>query len=127
MRSETTLEAFRQRLIALSRRLDADRSQLKDEALEPVGGEASGGLSEVPIDPADLGTHVAEEELTLSLVGNEEELMGEIDAALARIDEGTFGRCEACGKEVSPQRLHALPYARYCFACAKNLQRKLSP
>jgi DnaK suppressor protein len=127
MIATTALEAFRQGLTALSRRLESDRSQLKEEALEPVGGEASGGLSDVPIHFADLGSHLAEEELTLSLVGNEEEMIGEINAAVARIDKGTFGNCEAFGKEISKERLHALPYARHCFNCAKNLQRKLSP
>ena len=122
MIAKTGLEDFRHRLTALMRRLEGDRSQLKDENLEPAGGEANGSLADVPIDPADLGSHVAEEELTLSLVGNEEKLIGEINSALARIVKGTFGRCVACGKEISKQRLNALPYARNCFVCATNLK-----
>src|SRR5262249_51242717 len=45
-----------------------------------------------------------------------------IDSALKRIDEGTFGRCEECGKDIAAGRLQALPYARYCIDCSRRLQ-----
>jgi RNA polymerase-binding transcription factor DksA len=127
MISEAEASAYRHRLRALMSRLDRDRSQLKDEALRPTGGEASGGLSDVPLHLADLGSHSFEEELTLGLLENEEQLIEEINAALDRLDQGVYGRCVACGQEVSRERLQALPYARRCVACARNLQRKAAP
>lgn len=123
MISEAEARFYRQRLLALVGRLDRDRLQLKDEALRSTGGEASGSLSDVPLHLADLGSHGFEEELTLGLLENEEHLIEEINAALDRLDQGVYGRCESCGQDVSKERLRALPYARHCVACARTRQR----
>jgi RNA polymerase-binding transcription factor DksA len=48
----------------------------------------------------------------------------EIDDALARIEQGTFGRCENCHQEISRERLEAMPYARSCIRCARKLQAR---
>ena len=122
MLSKTELESFRQQLLALKKRLGGDLSELEQEALHAVGGEESGGLSNVPIHPADLGTDTFEQEFALDLLENEEKILGEVNDALARIEQGTFGRCENCGQEISHQRLKALPYARYCIRCARKLE-----
>jgi RNA polymerase-binding transcription factor DksA len=127
MISEADTRAYRQRLLALMSRLDRDRSQLKDEALRPIGGEASGGLSDVPLHPADLGSDSFEEETTLGLLENEAQLFAEVDAALDRLDQGVFGRCEACHQDIPKGRLQALPYARYCVACTQARQGKTMP
>src|SRR5262245_45120300 len=96
MKTQAERKAYRKCLRALLGRLDRDRAQLKGEALQTTGGEASGGLSDVPLHLADLGSHEFEEDVTLSLLENEERLIEEVNGALARIDQGTFGRCEAC-------------------------------
>jgi RNA polymerase-binding transcription factor DksA len=111
--------AYRQRLLRLMRRLANDRSQLRDEALQAVGGEANGLLSDVPLHPADLATLNAEEDTTLTLLENEEQLLGEINDALDRLAAGTFGRCTACGQVIPPARLRAVPYTPHCVACAR--------
>jgi len=123
MFAKAQIEAYPHRLQAL-RRLDRDRSQLKDEALRPTGGEANSGLSDVPLHMADLGSHGFEVDLTLGLVENEERLIEEVNAALTRIDQGIFGRCEACRDEISGDRLQALPQARHCIRCARQQQKK---
>ncbi len=124
MFSEAEVRAYRQRLLALMGRLDRDRSQRKEEALRPTGGEASGGLSDVPLHLGDLGSHSFEEELTLGLLESEEQLIEEINAALDRLDQGIYGRCAACQQEIPKERLQALPYARYCVACTRTRQGK---
>jgi len=115
---------YRQRLINLTTRLEGERSQLKGEAFQPTGGEASGGLSDVPIHPADLGSRDVEEDVTLGLLENEEQLIEEINAALDRLEEGTYGRCEKCRQEITRARLQAVPYARCCVSCARQLVEK---
>jgi DnaK suppressor protein len=110
---------YRQRLLALLARLTRDESQLRGEALEPTGGEASGGLSNVPLHLADLGSHDAEESVAFTLLGNEEQIIEEINLALDRIEQRTFGRCEKCRQDIPKERLQALPYARWCVECAQ--------
>jgi RNA polymerase-binding protein DksA len=104
----------------LLKRLDQERKDLKDEALQGTGGEASGSFSDVPTHPADLGTHYFEEEMTLNLLENEEKLIEEVNAALERIEQGNFGQCEECQQAIAPERLDAVPYARYCVVCAEK-------
>jgi DnaK suppressor protein len=121
--TKAELDHFRRRLLALKKRIVGDVSGMEEEALQPVGGEFSGSLSDVPIHPADLGTDNFEEELTLGLIENEAQILAEIDAALDRIEKGTFGRCENCHRQISKERLEALPYTRYCVRCAREFQR----
>ena len=87
MITKAEVASYRHRLLALMRRLEGDRSLLKDEALRATGGEASGGLSDVPVHMADLGSDAFEEEVTLGLVENEEQLIEEIYAT----NEATAG------------------------------------
>ena len=125
--TQAEIETFRRRLETLLRRLDRDRAQLKGEALQATGGEASGSLSDVPLHLADLGTHGFEEEVTLSLLENEEQLIEEINAALARLEQGTFGTCESCRQPIARERLQPLPYARYCARCAQQREQRTAP
>lgn len=124
--TKTDLEPWRRRLLALKKRLGADLSQLEEEALRPVGGESSGSLSDVPVHPADLGTENYDVEVGLELLENEAQILKEIDDALARIDQGTYGICENCHREISRERLEAVPYARYCIRCARKFQGQAS-
>ena len=110
--NQAELETYRQKLLELGRRLKGDVSGLESEALRTTGGEASGNLSNTPLHLADLGTDTYEEEIA---------------AALDRIERGTFGRCEECGKEIPRERLNALPYTRHCVACARKVQGEAGP
>ena len=124
--TKAEINHFRRSLLDLKKRIGGDLTELEEETLKPVGGESSGGLSDVPVHPADLGTEEFEEELTLTLVENEEQLLAEIDDALDRIEQGTYGRCENCHREIPRERLEALPYVRYCIRCARKLQGQAS-
>jgi RNA polymerase-binding protein DksA len=118
--TQAELDGFRQKLLELRNRLRGDVSHLTSEALRKTGGEASGSLSNTPIHMADLGTDNFEQEFTLGLIQNEEQALDEIGAALDRMNQGTYGRCEDCQKEIPRTRLQALPYARYCVECARK-------
>jgi DnaK suppressor protein len=121
------IASFQERLTSMMKRLRGDLGQLREEAFQTTGGEASGSLSDLPFHLADLGSRQAEEDLTLDLVGNEEQMLIEIDAALTRIEEGKFGCCESCHQEIARERLEALPYSRYCVACAQKREKKIGP
>jgi DnaK suppressor protein len=121
--TKAELQSFREALLALGQRLNGDVSHLADEALRARGGEASGSLSNAPLHMADLGTDNFEQEFTFSLLQNQEQALDEIRQALQRIDDGTFGQCEECHNPIPKARLQALPYTRYCVACARKLQQ----
>src|SRR5205085_667523 len=116
-------ETFRNKLRALAKRLGGDVKGLEDEAFR-AGGEASGNLSNAPLHLADLGTDTFEEEVTLRLLETEERTLEETVAALRRLDAGTFGTCERCGRDIAEARLQALPYTRYCVECARAVQQE---
>ena len=121
--TKAELDSFRQSLLSLRNRLKGDVSQLADEALRAIGGEASGSLSNAPLHMADLGTDNFEQEFTLGLMQNQAQALKEIDDALDRVRRGTFGRCEECAAAIPKGRLAALPYARHCVACARKNQQ----
>src|SRR5437588_2471580 len=114
------LQIHRQRLVDLRTRLNGDVSHLADEALRQNQKEASGNLSSMPIHMADIGSDNFEQEFTLGLLANEEHVLAEIAAALDRLGEGKFGQCEECQGDIPRARLKALPYTRYCVACARK-------
>jgi RNA polymerase-binding transcription factor DksA len=122
--TKAELDGYRTSLTTLQNRHNGDISHLADEALRRAGGGAAGNLSNMPIHMADLGTDNFEQELSLNLLQNEEQVLEEISAALDRIDQGTFGRCEECQAEIPKARLQAVPYARYCVECARRLEQK---
>jgi len=76
-------------------------------------------LSLVDNHPADLGSELFERSKDLSLHEMRLRKLQEINMALERIAEGTYGRCLACGNKIENKRLKALPYARYCISCKK--------
>lgn len=101
--SAAEIDLYRARLRAAEARLGGAVTALEDEARHPTAS---------PLDTAAEAT-------ALALLRSEGESLTEVAAALDRIDRGTFGRCEGCGKAVSKARLDALPHARFCIACAR--------
>ena len=120
--NQAELERYRQRLLAWGKRLKGEVSTLEGEALRKAGGEASGNLSNTPVHMGDLSADNFEQEVTLGLLENQEQQLEEIAAALRRVEDGTFGRCEDCGQPIGKERLDALPYARFCVQCARKEQ-----
>ena len=118
------LATYRRQLLALHNRLDGDVSFLTDEALGKAGDESYVRLSHAPIHMADSGTECFEQQFTLGLRENEERRLQEVAAALERLEQRVFGRCEECQQTISQTRLHALPYTRYCVRCARQIQGK---
>ncbi len=116
------LDKFQSLLHDLSARLQGDIQSLGDQTRTATGGDSSGNLSNTPLHLADLGTAVYLQELNATLLENQEYIRDEVLHALKRIDEGTYGDCENCGRPIIEERLELLPYTRYCTACAEALQ-----
>jgi RNA polymerase-binding protein DksA len=120
------MEAYRRRLLALIQRHSSGVSGLWGEAQHGLGGESGGGISDVPTHLADLGNASYEEEMNFTLLDNQEGLLRECNAALARIDAGTYGLCEECHRPIAHGRLRASPYARHCINCARMREGQLT-
>jgi len=114
------LEHFRDLLLAKRRELVGDMSQMEREALRSSGNS---NLSTLPIHMADMGTDNYEQEFTLGLVEKDRNLLREINSALAKIQNGTYGICEGTGKPISRPRLEAQPGARYSIEYARQMER----
>jgi len=125
--TQADLQYFRDKLNELAARLRGDVTGLRQEALRKTGGEASGNLSNAPLHPADLGTDNFEHETNLGLLELQGQTLGEVDTALERIREGTYGECQECGGQISRSRLEALPYTPLCIACAHEFQQQRGP
>jgi RNA polymerase-binding protein DksA len=113
--SPKDIEQFRALLLEKRAELAGDVTTLQNEALNKNRRDAAGDLSSMPIHMADLGSDNYEKEFTLGLIEGERELLKQIDAALKRIADGTFGICEATGRPISKARLKVIPWARYCY------------
>jgi len=92
---------------------------MEDEALHKIKTD----LSNVPFHMADAGSDNFEVENTLCLMDSERKLLLEIEGALDRIEQGTYGICEGGSEQIPKTRLKAIPWARYCLNCA-NLSEK---
>jgi RNA polymerase-binding protein DksA len=88
---------------------------LEDETEEIVGN------SDNHLGDAAAGT--LDREIDYTLEGNSEQLLAQIDAALVRIEDGTYGTCTNCGKPIAEERLEAVPWATLCIDCQKAANR----
>jgi len=123
--SSTNIEHFKQMLLEKRREILRNVNEFEDEALKKSRLDASGDLSSMPIHMADLGTDNYEQEFALGLMDSERKLLREIDDALGRIEQGTYGICEGTGKQIPKVRLEAQPWARYCIEYARMLEQGL--
>lgn len=120
--SPKELEHFRDLLLAKRRELVGDMTSMESEALRQGG---SSNLSNLPIHMADMGTDNYEQEFTLGLMEKDRTLMRDINNALAKIQDGSFGICEGTGKPIAKARLEAQPWARYGIEYARKMEKGL--
>ena len=85
--------------------------------------EASGDISAHSTHMADQGTDNFDRELALNLASSRQESLYDIEDAIRRIDEGTYGACETCGGAIELPRLKALPFAKKCMTCQNAAER----
>jgi len=97
----------------LSEVRDGFRGQGLDAETE---AESIAELSDNAQHQADVGTETFDRERDLSILEQVEAELTDIEHALSRLDDGTYGRCEACGEPIEDARLEALPAARFCLA-----------
>jgi RNA polymerase-binding protein DksA len=120
--TNSDLTFHRKKLLALRARLLGDMTQMEDDSLKDHAKTIS-----IPTDRGEVGTDNADQELTLTLLGSDEDILDQIEAALQRIEDGRYGRCEECGKQIPKTRLDAIPYAADCERCASQEEEGCRP
>jgi DnaK suppressor protein len=114
---------FAERLRVERGELDEQLTTIEDQTFAATQSDLSGDVG-VDDESADAGTATFEREKELSIEQNVRDLIAKIDRALKRIEAGTFGVCEACGKPIEKARLKALPYADLCIKDAQAQARR---
>lgn len=119
MATKRDLKAVEQKLLAHRQELAQQMSELERQSLGLPQSEASG---ETAFDDeyADSGTATFERERDFSLQENLRDLIEQVDHALERVRDGSYGTCESCKKTIEAARLKALPYASLCIDCKKR-------
>lgn len=110
----TALEAERERLTAEVDKIDTEERELLSEA---------SGENAYRDHMADQGTATFEREMDLSFEESARKRLEEVEAALERIDSGTYSECERCGSTIPVERLEAVPTARLCISCKEAEER----
>jgi DnaK suppressor protein len=114
-------DSVRKRLVEERSALDEEIEELRAghrESIESVTGETG-----VDSHMGDSATETFDREFEMTVEESLEHRRREIDAALERIDTGTYGICASCGRPIAPERLEALPYATKCIECKRQEER----
>jgi RNA polymerase-binding transcription factor DksA len=106
-------------------RLQAIRDGFTEDGLTTESEEESlSELSSLDQHQADIGTETFNRERDMSILESVEAELADIEHALRRLDEGTYGKCEACGKPIGDARLEAQPAARFCLDDQSEAERE---
>jgi DnaK suppressor protein len=117
--TDKQLDKFRQLLLEKRREILGSVECIEENIFQS-GGE----LSSMPVHLADIGSDNFEQEFSLGLMAEEKKILVEIDHALARIEDGSYGICEGLGIPIEQPRLEAIPWTRYSLEYAKKVEKR---
>lgn len=113
----------KQELTRIRSRLAAQLAELVGHGTETVHAMAGSPGEDFP-DPNDRASRETDRSHELRLRDRDRKLIGKVEEALARIDAGTFGKCEGCGAAISAARLRARPVTTFCIDCKREAELK---
>ncbi len=119
------MKKYEKLLLEKRERLVEDIKGLRDASKDTIK-DATGDLSSYSYHMADLGTDAQEREKKYLLASKSGRLIYHLDEALRRIEEGSYGSCHECGKDIKRARLQAVPHARFCIDCKEIEEQKKS-
>ena len=121
--NKTTLKKFRELLMDERNRIAGDLDYQKSELNKTIT-EGAGELSSATYHMADVGTDMAEREKTSLFAHRQAKYLSDVDEALARVDEETYGVCIICGDLIEEGRLVAAPIAKYHVSCKETQNQR---
>jgi RNA polymerase-binding protein DksA len=122
--SKSDLKDFKKIVLKKKEEVVDDLKHISDDTLRKSQKEASGDISGYTYHMADVATDNYDREFSLGLASGERKLLYELNDALKRIEEGTFGICDDCKSFITKIRLKAVPSARLCIKRKKKREKK---
>lgn len=111
------MEEYKSRLIEEKKSIYDTIEDMKKNGLDISQRDEVSELSVIDNHPADMGTEMFDKERYYALLDNEKSMLHQIDSALERIEQGVYGKCELCGKNIESDRLEFMPAALTCIEC----------
>ena len=121
---KTEVEKLRKALIAKKNELLDEMGIIMDTNFSSTIKESTGDISHYSYHMADQATDNMEREMAFMFASKSGRLVYHIDEALRRMQEGDYGKCMTCGKNISAPRLEAVPHARMCITCKSAEEEK---
>lgn len=118
------LSNFKNLILARKEEMLEGIKHVSEDALKKSQKDAAGDISGYTYHMADVATDTYDREFSLSLASNEREALYELDDALKRIEDGTFGICEECKNLIAKNRLKAVLHARLCIKCKEKKEKR---
>ena len=118
------LVSYKDKLVKLKNTIVKQITGIAQEALSGSSKDGSGNNAAYGLHMADAASDNYDRDFNLGIASNERKVVFEIDEALKRIEEGTFGVCQISGKPIPKARLNAIPYARYTRECQEQYDRE---
>lgn len=122
--SKKELSEFKKLVLKRKDEVLADIKHISDDTLKQSQKEASGDISGYTYHMADVATDNYDREFSLGLASNERKFIYELDDALKKIEEGTFGICEDCKGLIAKNRIKAVLHARLCVKCQEKREKR---
>ncbi len=122
--SKKDLDLYKEKLFNLKDDVLTQIRDISKDTLMKSQKDMSGDISGYGIHIADVATDNYERDFNLGLVSNERNIVMEIDGALKRVEDKTYGICNMCKKNISKIRLDARPHAEYCRKCKEKMEKE---
>jgi RNA polymerase-binding protein DksA len=110
-------DKYRDKLLEMKHELETDIKRTENTGDEREGINVTAADEDFDEQGGDAASETVERSRVLAIVGNLRDMLDEVNEALTKISDGTYGKCDVCGKQIPVKRLEALPHATMCTDC----------
>jgi RNA polymerase-binding protein DksA len=118
------LDYFRKLILEMKEKILDEIKHISEDTLKKSQKDAAGDISGYTYHMADVASDSYDREFSLGLASNERQSLYELDDAIKKIEEGTFGICEECKSLITKTRLKVVPFARLCVKCQEKKEKQ---
>ncbi len=118
------LEYFKKLILKIKEKILDEIKHISEDTLKKSQKDAAGDISGYTYHMADVASDTYDREFSLGLASNERQSLYELDDALKKMEEGTFGICEECKSLITKTRLKVVPFARLCVKCQEKKEKR---